>query len=368
MQTYAVYMRPRGALASPLSSDMLFGAVCWGIQVLGLKSDVGDWLGSQDSPPFAFSAPFPTWFSDDRSLLRFYPRPDTFHINQQDFDALFEDARQRQKGAWDAKRAKLRLIQEAKVFKRVSFVSEGLLADVASGKITARQALRERRTTLWRNQFLLTPGEVDILKQAGISFARDTLCREIAVQRNHIDRVAGATVEGMLYYQNETRFARQAGLWALLRANSSDLEELILPALRYLSDTGLGADRTIGRGHFNITVEPTVPLPHAKLANGVMMLSRYLPADGELPSGLKAPLAYHLTTLRPKREQKYPFRVDGIVTPPIYKGAVRMFEPGSVFPLIKQQPIYGRLAEVVPQDSGGPVYQSGAAIPLFIKV
>ena len=38
MDTYAVYLRPRGSLYSEVHSGTLFGAICWAIRTLGLAN------------------------------------------------------------------------------------------------------------------------------------------------------------------------------------------------------------------------------------------------------------------------------------------------------------------------------------------
>ncbi|RPH56819.1 MAG: hypothetical protein EHM81_12560 [Chloroflexi bacterium] len=186
-----------------------------------------------------------------------------------------------------------------------------------------------------------------------------------AMQHNQIDRMAGATVDGMLFYREETFFAPGAGLWALLRADEQDFARYIHPALRYLADTGLGADRTSGKGQFEITVESAPTLPRVKSPRAMMTLSHYLPVIGEFdPQG--EPLAYALKTLRPKREQKYSRPLlDGQKSAPIYKQAVRVFEPGSVFPFKNKKELYGRLARLTPAGQEA-VFQSGATLMVYL--
>jgi CRISPR type III-A-associated RAMP protein Csm4 len=215
-------------------------------------------------------------------------------------------------------------------------------------------------------------GEILFTKKERDAFARigevKRLPSQVPVQHNQIDRVSGSTGEGMLFYQNEVFFQHGAGLWSMLRTSQAIFNSYIRPALRYLADTGLGAKRTSGKGHFYISYETMAALPASSKANGVLMLSRFLPAKDELINPEKHPLAYKLVTLRPKREQHIPAQVVGRATPPIYKRAVRAFEPGSVFPLTMRREIYGRLEELVTPAEGGPVLQGGFALPVFLWV
>ncbi len=97
----------------------------------------------------------------------------------------------------------------------------------------------------------------------------------------------------------------------------------------------------------------------------MMSLSHYLPLAEELDLQAR-PLAYSLKMLRPKREQKYlPALAVGQTTSPIYKLAIQVFEPGSVFALQQQKEIYGQLARLTSQTEQ-PVFQSGAAVMVYL--
>lgn len=356
MKTYAVYFRPCGALATwPLASDTLFGAVCWGIRILGLMDDqmLTNWLENQRlQPRFAFSNAFPCYLDGER--VRFYPRPVTFQPSFRDFDALVAQIGSGKKAYMDAAKA-------GKQFKKVSYISEETLAQILAGNFSPRDGLSTFAIPAQSNYsvksgMLCTNAEAKRLPER-----LEKLYEIEAIQHNQVDRMAGATVEGMLFYREEMFFAPGAGLWALLKAEEDDVKRYIRPALNYLADTGFGADRTTGKGHFQIWLEEfqlpfSVPSPKA-----MMTLSHYLPLSDEC--NLQAePLAYTLKVLRPKREQKYPRPLaQGQQSAPVYKQAVPVFEPGSVFALQKEKEIYGQLVRLTSDDEE-PVYQSGAAL------
>lgn len=353
MKTYAVYFRPRGALATwPLASDTLFGAVCWGIRILGLMDDqaLTDWLDKQQQQPrFAFSHAFPCYLDGER--IRFFPRPATFQPSFSDFDALVAELGNNKKAHMDAAKA-------GKQFKKVSYVSEETLAQILTGNLSTKGGLEAlaipaQSNYLVKSATLCTKEEAERLPER--------LYATEAMQHNQIDRMAGATVEGMLFYREETFFAPGAGLWALLKAEEEDVRQYIQPALNYLADTGFGADRTVGKGHFQIWLEEfQIPFMVSN-PKAMMTLSHYLPLSDECDLKTE-PLAYTLKVLRPKREQKYPRPLaQGQQSVPIYKQAVQVFEPGSVFALRKEKEIYGQLVRLTGNNEE-PVYQSGAAV------
>jgi len=357
METLAITLRPRGATSSDLSSDTLFGAICWGMKLLGLKPDLDTWLG-QAEPPFAVSAVLPARLLEGRVVMRLYPRPMTFAIGPTALAHLQVELA----AAANQADARMRLHQQAKGLRRVAYVTEAVLQEISVGHLTAEAVLRHPSDYVQMGGLLLTVSEA---AKVGSDWRP---WHSAPVQHNHVDRVAGTTVTGQLFYQEETRFAPDGGLWALVRASAEDAEQLIRPALRLLADTGLGGNRSVGHGLFDIAVETAPTLPEVPNPNGVLMLSRYLPTADEVAAIGESPLAYRLTTVRGRREQRWPGIVPGASTPPVYKRAVRMFEPGSVFPLVARREVFGRLAQVVRADEGGLVYQSGAAIPLYVRV
>ena len=153
-----------------------------------------------------------------------------------------------------------------------------------------------------------------------------------------------------------------SGLWFMVRTEQKELLESIL---RYLKDTGIGGERSNGKGHFTATIED-YELPKAPdHTNSVVCLSRYIPNDGECDFHHK-PLYYSLSSSRPKHESK----LTGLGHH-IYKGLIRAFEPGSIFPLlIEQKPFYGRIVPVGHNADklGWPVWHNGMTIPLFLEV
>lgn len=368
MESFAVYFKPRGSLASTISSDTLFGAICWGIQTLRLVDDVGTWLINQAMPPFAFSSLFPVWFdSNKKALIRCYPRPETFTLSISKGQQVVNNYQQLNKCS--LKEAQQKVSEFAKPFGRIKYVSEKVFSDIIQGNLTPSNLLEN--LLVKNSEFELEAG-ILIKKCEYEQMTRNGLIQQqpsyVPVQHNHIDRLTGTTVEGMLFYQNEMFFQEGAGLWAFLRADRTMLDTYIRPALRYLSDTGLGANRTSGKGHFFISFEPLTSLPDVSNTNGTLMLSRYLPGKNEPLSTDKQPLAYRMETLRPKREQRIPVDIQNRITPPIYKRAIRIFEPGSVFPLTQKKEIYGRWAELVTPEEGSLVLQSGLSVSVFLRV
>ncbi len=358
MNTFAVYFKPRGPLASwPLASDTLFGAVCWGIRILGLMNDaqLEQWLeDNRASPPFAFSHAFPAFYSPDCSPIRFYPRPLSFQLAFQDLEALAAEEQQRSK---TRKLAVVEATIQIKHFKKLAYVSEAVLIEIIQGQLSALDACKMLAAGQSNKTLLCKPEEAVLLPPR--------LYQTEAVQHNQIDRVRGATAEGLLFYSDETHFAPNCGLWALLRTSEEVFRQYIHPALRLLGDTGFGADTSTGKGHFEIQVSEAFSPPISEKPQAMMTVSHYLPAEGELNlSG--SPFMYTLKILRPKRSHKFPRPLpEGMRSSPIYKQEMPVFVPGSVFPFTTHKDIYGQLKRLTPLDQE-PVYQSGAALMIYL--
>ncbi len=368
MNTYAVYFKPLGALATwPLTSDTLFGAVCWGIRELGLMSDqqLTEWLEMQkEAPLFAFSHAFP-YYRQAKVYLRLYPRPATFQPEINDFYTLALEWKKTKSGM-TLKAAQVDTAAAGKKFKRIQYVSEIVFHQIAGGNLRPLAGLKAMLSD--SGQYISKAGALWTVPEAGSLPERpEKLYETEAMQHNQIDRMSGGTVESMLFYRNETFFAPNAGLWALLRADEKDISQYIRPALSYLADTGLGADRTSGKGQFEISLEAAPALPVVNKPSGMMTLSHYLPHAGEL-SSLRKPLAYTLKMLHPKREQRYTtLPQENQKSAPVYKRSIRVFEPGSVFPFVNPKDVFGRLARLTPPEQEA-IYQSGAALMVYLQV
>lgn len=370
MDTYAVYLRPHGSLASELGSDTLFGAVCWAIRILGLVDDMEAMLEDfATRPRFAFSSAFP-FFEVNGNRVRFYPRPCLPEMSPGQIEALAQEECDKNPRL-DRKAAKVQVVQLAKRLDGKLYLSEALFGEVVRGETDTVGLFRRFKKRGHNPQDIEAAGAVLIShgERRRLHGEPLTFMAEADVQHNQVDRVAGATAEGLLFFERETFFRPGGGLWFVLQAEAEDVENLIRPALRYLADTGLGANRTSGKGHFDIEIGEKIALPQAERPNAFLVLSRYLPQEGEWPAGAK-PLAYRLLHLWPKRESKFVQPVVGQATAPVYKRRLRMFAPGSIFPLAGEpRPLYGRLAEVVPKPaSGHGVWQSGLAVPVLARI
>lgn len=365
MDTYTVLLSPRGSFASKLHSDTLFGAVCWALADLRV-TDVGALLtGFGAAPRFAFSSAFPLLRSDGAEI-RFLPMPLIPPLRAEQINRLSEELITTRV---NPKQAKVDAVARAKRLVKVALVSEKLFGEIVRGETNSEKLWRRLKDKSGER-----PDDVELIGDALITKGeRDVISRERRLQRfvqstdvlrNQIDRVAGATVEGLLFYEQQMFLRREvSGLWCLVRTDAPDW---IAAAFRYLADTGIGGRRTSGRGQFDIEVKPGAVIPDAgDAANAFVVLSRYLPAGDEW-AGDK-PLSYRLHNVRGKHEAKFPAALGKAKSPPIYKEMARLMSEGSFFPLGTRKEIYGRVAKVG-ELSGRTVWHSGLALAAFAKI
>ncbi len=375
MDRYAVYLKPRGSLASPIGSDTIFGAVCWALETLKLVK-VGELLANFSPPKYAFSSLFPACRVEHNSnveIVRFFPRPLMSGLAPAQIEELSAELREtsafkeRPKPA-----ATVKVVEnEKRWLKKATWMSESLFTEIVEQGLTTFDLYRRIDAAPSKIQIVggMLTGEADYRRMRRALDVDKGFIQSEAVQHNQIDRVLGASAEGLLFFEQETFFRGGAGLWCLAQTQDEEAKRWLEAAFRYLSDTGLGANRTTGKGHFEITLGELTKLPDAgENANAMVTLSCYLPKEGEWRAD-RQPLRYTLEMVWAKREAKFPRVIEGGRSAPIYKEPVRMFTPGSVFPLNQRAEVYGRLAQVVKaKDNGGvAVWQSGLAVPVFAK-
>ncbi len=350
MQRKIVFLHPLGPHSSPLTSQTLFGATCWAWATLG--EDVGKHLGAfADGPRFAFSSTFPfvrrTADSPPVLLLPKPPlRPPIAIVNQL-------------AGQGDAQHL-IEGIDLAKHMQQARYVSSGVAAKLRAGEWNAAALIHEvyhRRVHLVQGMLLLPAEAQAVWSKNDQGKGKDKLWKRSIVQRNSVDRVAGATAEGLLFQQEQTfYYPGRAGLWAALWVDDI-LWPSVQSALRFIADTGLGGERAVGKGHFHLEIQEWgAHFPPSKDGAGRFMnLSEYIPESDET-----CPLAYELRHIRQKTESRYPGDSQRV-----YVGMMQAYQPGGVFETHGPgRELYGRLAKLA-QLKDRSVYYSGVTIPLW---
>ncbi len=360
MQTYAFYLYPRSTFLSLPTSDTLFGAMCWAVYHLWNKKELEDMLTDfkNQRPRFILSSIFP-YLVRNELKVRFFPKPLLPEPTSQE---LREKELNNKTSARDLnyKRGVVKASERLKDIKKAPFVSEGLFGQIVEGGLDLKSIYPrfKKKGAMPRDiekigNSLITYGEREKIDPEG---ELTNLITEIDVQRNQVDRVVGSTVEGLLFSKREVCCK---GLWFLVQTDHLDF---VKPILRYLEDTGIGGERTSGKGHFQVMEEEIFRLPKAKDPNAFIVVSRYLPTEEELNFLAQGLSNWNLINIRPKRESMYAVGRERIL-----KDSLRIFTEGSIFSLGKFKDYYGKI-----EDAGNmgsyTAYHSGLAVPVFVRI
>lgn len=111
--------------------------------------------------------------------------------------------------------------------------------------------------------------------------------------RQRIDRLTGGVEGESFFYCTDQYFKPKSGLFFLYESDDTSIREMFEAALRLLGDTGLGADRSIGRGRFTFTSHET-NLSHSEDSGKKLLLSLYHPTPSELAEGVLKGASYEL--------------------------------------------------------------------------
>lgn len=158
-------------------------------------------------------------------------------------------------------------------------------------------------------------------------------------------------------------FSSNAGLYCLLDA-SDEVKKEIVSLLGILGGVGLGTDRNVGGGKFEVECGK-LSIENPADANGQMLLSLFIPTEEEMPQ-LNLPDSRYDLVLRGgymAGSEKDAFRH-------LRKKSIYMFNVGSVFALT--QSIAGKVVDLKPEwndDKMHPIFRSGKpfVVPINIK-
>jgi len=311
--------------ATSVPSDTLFSALCNALLELEGIGWLQDWLDAflTRPAPFLITSTFP-WAGD----VLFYPRP-MVRIDR---------------GAG----AEQDSSEDGKWLKKVTRVSAGgfgriLAGDDLSGEMDEK--VNRLAGDLWitAEERGALPSRLDQVWHGPAPVARVAL-----------DRTANSS---SLYQVGEVRYLDGCGLWFGVRWREPAWKELLEKALSHLGESGIGGERSSGRGQFRWDRWESAHLPEAPTPGGrAVTLALYHPTAEEAEEGALDAAAYRL---RPR---------GGWVGSQAGQGlrgkAVRMLEEGSVIGWTGEA---GDLADVTPEGfDAHRVYRYGLAFPVAV--
>lgn len=289
-----------------IKSDTLFSAICSAANKFYGSVVVEEFL-KQDS--LILSSAFP--FLNDEY---FFPRPLNYYPNI-DNNEMIKD------------------------FKKIKFVSEKYLKDILNHNEIDRSLINKNYILngCWRTQ---KSKEGDIIFETN--------------ENPHIviDRISNST---QIFYKTEVYFSKNAGLFFL--ANVKDeLINKFESVLRFIGDEGIGADRTIGKGLFEVEEIQEFSLESAALPDSYYSLSLYSPSEKEFNAILPKESFY-----------EFDIRKGWLSNNTLRRKSLRMFAEGSIIKFKTKLEPKGSIQIVLskddyPDDLQTNIYRSGQSL------
>lgn len=153
----------------------------------------------------------------------------------------------------------------------------------------------------------------------------------------------------------------KSGLFCLLHADSDEVADEVTELFSELGEQGIGSDRNVGGGHFNIATEQ-FEFVNCAGANATMLLSSYIPTEEEL------------TMLDVINSRYQLIKRGGFISGSnddqwrhLRKNTIYMFTAGSTFNTL--QPLKGKVVDLRPawNDNLHHVWRSGKPLAINIK-
>lgn len=345
--TYIAYLYPHSTFRGELRSDTLWGIICWGIRFLYGETELETLLGQyKENPPFVISSAFPFYEEEGKERQLFFPRP---YLPQKDFDKLPKLDREKA----------IKNMKERKEIKDISYISEETLKALCSGLNSdqMQEKLKEKKF-------------IPAIKTDASTHTQLNRITNKVVEKNE---------QGQLFYTDEKYVSipkkeednkekkYRSGLFFLIRSEKH--WDKIQAVLRWLAHTGIGGDRNIGKGFFDIEHSEwkTPPPANAVKSNAYMSLSLFMPNATEIEALNNNKdhqfLNYQITFRKGFMGNGYPKSIE--------KKNLAAFVEGSVFPTRKHEPCWAGCIKIA-REKGGlidyPLYQNGCAFMIPITI
>jgi CRISPR-associated protein Csm4 len=347
MNTYRIVLKPKSEITAFPSSDTLFGAICWGIRILYGEGRFKDVLGgfSSSNPPFVLSSSFPL----SASGVMFFPKPKLNRLNPEKVRALAKErCKDNQK-----KKALFDIMSEYKRFAKISYLSENLFNSILKKKADEESIFKD-----FLNGTIVTESGL-MMKKEEHDFGEKKFSQDKVRVRTKIDRLSGSTAgEGEMFHSETKTLGAGFSLFCLLKTDDINLLHPLVGEDKFLSDHGIGGDRTVGLNHFDLSYKEF----DVKL-NGqgkkFVTLSRYIPRSAEINKN--GDMAYDILSWVSRVDNSYDFGGERFV-----KDRVFYMKEGSIFEANEKEEFYGRLMEVC-EINDNRIYQNGLSFPVFFN-
>lgn len=309
MRTYKIQFGLKSSLRTPFHADTIFGHFCWAMRYIEGEDKLKGWLGGYKESPTLISNAFP---------VGKFPRP------------LIPDIRD--SGSNDLQRATI-----LKKIKKIDLISEDWIK-----KYQHSMSVEKLNEEL----------EVAAKEESSTAYI------SLPITHNTYDRLSGRTLEGSLYDWEETFFLDDKGepqtFWFYVSTETLTRAQL-RTMLDFMSYSGFGADKSIGKGQLEVVSLEESSLPEVSNANAFISLSNFIPSIPEELNGYYRPITKFGKLGGEWASGRVPF-----------KKPVVMLQAGSVVidPNYSPSKFYGKLQRNIHRQE--EIVQYGYAFPFPI--
>lgn len=138
--------------------------------------------------------------------------------------------------------------------------------------------------SLWQQ---LSRGEMltlgDVMVDGAYMYPQGRNCGKISCTQTtqRVKVYADAEKDAEPFFFEWNYFDKNAGLYFITTANGKKLDDIV-SLMKQLGETGLGTDKNVGGGNFDVEVS-NISIEDINEANAKVMLSMYIPSEEELP-------------------------------------------------------------------------------------
>ncbi len=162
-------------------------------------------------------------------------------------------------------------LYDIKTLKKIRFISEALLEKIINGKQIELKNISDKT---------VYPFRVKKTDEA------DVLCSQEQRPRLRIDQLNQGAGDEAFFYCTDQFFSKFSGLFFLANFEDEQVQRKFEAALRLLGDSGIGADRSVGRGFFRFDKKKIDLRQESSTAQEYLLLSLLRPSRSDIADGL----------------------------------------------------------------------------------
>ena len=368
MQNLKFILKPKSSIISDFQSDTIFGHICWAIKYLDGEDKLKEFLERhQIEPPLLLSSGFPRIRTNGKTI-EFLPKPILRPLSLDEEETLFKNFYK------DTKKEKVLFSSALKNLKKQKYVSLN-----AFEKIKDNLSYSELYKLVFDNEicpqnFIPKPAECrrNYYECPLLNYEVDikncpkkiTITKTEEVYHNTKNRLTDRVEkEGGLFSTRNIFFSENVDIVIYIQKNNYFEEDNLKKVFEFISKNGFGADKSTGKGRFEIEVEKDFNLPKANNPNAFLTLSNYYPKNGDPTDG------FYETVVKfgklggdwaKSKEKTWKTKNT------FYKMPIIFIAPGGVFKTEEIKQYYGCLIPNVHIDER--IVQYGYTISIGVKI